>query len=191
MKGRWPAALVLAALPLCIRPAHAQVSADSLALARAVAAYIEPVYSAREKRGPVLILPAESRFDSAVVAALSERSRVQPAVRDSTHLTRIGTRGMIVVREMEDLRRIAGRGIARDSAGTLQVGTTVAVVMENRGSKPEDGSGLTTWGTRYVFLFTRTASGWSYTGVKELSTWDGGTIRDDPGPGVRVRKDGG
>ncbi len=185
------AALVFAALLLCIRPAEAQISADSLGLARAVAAYVEPMYKAAEKREPVLILPAETPFDSAVAAALRERSPVQPAVRDSTHLTRIGTRGMVVVREMAELRRIAGQGIARDSGITLPVGTTVAVVVEVRGSKPEDGSFLTTWGTRYAYLFTRSADGWSSTGAKELSTWDGGIIRDDPEPGVRVRKDGG
>lgn len=191
MNRLWGAAPVFAALLLCIRPADAQISADSLQLARAVAAYIELMYSPGEKREPVLILPAETPFDSAVAAALSEWSRARPSVRDSTHLTRVGTRGMMVIRETAELRRIAGRGIVRDLGSTLQGGTTVAVVVEDRGSKPEDGSLLTTWSTRYAYLFTRTADGWSSTGVKELSTSDGGIIRDEPEPGVRVRKDGG
>jgi hypothetical protein len=94
-----------------VRPrlGHAQISADSLSLAQAVAAEIGEMYRNGEQKGkPVLLMSAETSFDSAVNLALRE-SGFGAVVRDSAHLTRIGTRGMIVVREMADLSRIAGR----------------------------------------------------------------------------------
>lgn len=192
MKSLRGAALVFAALLACIpRAAHAQISADSLSLARTVAAHIHDLHWGRVRRPGVIIVPAETPFDSAVNLAFQARTRHHGAVRDSARLPHVGTKGVIVVRDVGELRGLPGRGVVRDSGNTLRVGTTVAVVVEERVRAPDDDSGITHWGNRMAHLFVRTPHGWSYAGGKDLSDWVEGVVRDDPEPRVPIRKDGG
>lgn len=186
------AALVLLAC-FVPRAAHAQLSADSLSLARITAAAIDDVYVGTAPAKRVLILSAHAPFDSAVNLALRQRSGFQHVVRDSAYLTWVGTRGVVLAPDTTQLYRLGGMGATpRDSGVTFQVGTTVAVAVEEKGSMPDDGSGLNLWGGRTAYLFTRTPEGWRFVRRKQLSNWDGGVVRDTPEPRrMRVRKDGG